>query len=97
MMRCISRSAWRTISSARIILIPPPVDPEQVVKQQRNSIQIGAKIGHWSKSVLENPVVVAMETTLNALKRNAVQKFEYTSFASRKYAMPATEKASTAR
>src|SRR5712691_9775578 len=67
MMDMSSRSAWRTMSSARIILMPLPVDPEQVAKQHRNSIHTGAKIGHWLKSVLEKPVVVAIDTTLNAL------------------------------
>jgi hypothetical protein len=31
---------------ARIILMPPPVDPALVAKLHRNSIHSGAKIGH---------------------------------------------------
>ncbi len=32
--------------SARIILMPPPVEPEQLTKLDRNSMASGAKIGH---------------------------------------------------
>src|SRR6266851_415700 len=67
MMDRNSRGAWRTISSARIILLPLPADPEQVAKQHRNSIHTGPKTGHWLKSVVATPVVVAIDTTLNAL------------------------------
>ena len=35
-------------TSARIILMPPPVDPDDVAKLQRYSIHSGAKIGHTS-------------------------------------------------
>ena len=41
----MTRTAWRAINSARIILMPPPVEPEQVLKPHRNSIHTGAKIG----------------------------------------------------
>src|SRR3990170_3734574 len=46
MMRVISRTAWLAISLARIILMPPPVEPEQVAKVHSNSIHTGANIGH---------------------------------------------------
>src|SRR5215467_10456174 len=97
MIDMISRSAWRTMSSARIILMPPPAEPEHVAKQHRNSIHRGAKIGQRAKSTLEKPAVVAIETTLNALWRNAVQKDGYTWSACRNQATPRTDTASSAR
>ncbi len=65
-MRVISRRACFSRMSARIILMPPPVEPAQVVNTERNSISTGAKIGHWLKSVFAKPVVVAIETVLNS-------------------------------
>ena len=58
----------------RTILMPPPVEPELTATQLRNSIHIGAKIGHWSKSTLAKPLSVAMETRLKLAWRKAVQK-----------------------
>jgi hypothetical protein len=44
-MRVNSRTEVFSSTSARIILIPPPVDPEEVAKQDRYSISSGAKAG----------------------------------------------------
>src|SRR5258708_31898278 len=46
---------YTTLFRSRIILMPLPVDPEQVAKQHRNSIHTGAKTGHWLKSVVAKP------------------------------------------
>jgi hypothetical protein len=44
---CVSsRCACWASTSVRIILMPPPVDPELATMQLRNIIYIGAKIGH---------------------------------------------------
>ncbi len=65
-MRRSSRPLWRTRIRVRIILMPPPVEPELTVTQERNSIQKGTKSGHWAKSALTNPQSVATETRLKA-------------------------------
>jgi hypothetical protein len=58
-------------------LIPPPVEPALVAKRHRNSISVGAKIGHTAKSALAKPVVVAIDTTLNSENRNAERNDGY--------------------
>ena len=47
-MRVSSRELWRTRIRVRIILIPPPVEPELTVTEDRNNIQKGTKMGHWA-------------------------------------------------
>ena len=74
MMRVISRIACLKSTTARTILMPPPVEPELVAKHDRKIIQIGANSGHCAKSTEANPVVEAMDTTLNAAYRSAVAK-----------------------
>ena len=37
---------------ARIILMPPPVEPAEVAKPDSSSMVSGANSGHWAKSVL---------------------------------------------
>src|SRR5512135_3346033 len=69
-----SRPACFTSIRVRIILMPPPVEPELHAIQLRNSIHNGAKIGHWLKSTLAKPQSVAKETRLKLAWRNAVQK-----------------------
>ena len=54
--------------------MPPPVEPELAAMQLRNSIHIGAKIGHLSKSWLAKPQSVAIDTRLKLAWRSAVQK-----------------------
>jgi hypothetical protein len=46
--------------------MPPPVEPELEQKHDRKIIQMGANQGHCEKSVLVNPAVEAMDTTLKA-------------------------------
>ena len=46
MMRVNSRADCLSRTSARIIFIPPPVEPEEEAKQHRNSIHSGANAGH---------------------------------------------------
>ncbi len=74
MMRVISRRACLNRSVARIILMPPPVEPELVAKHDRKIIQMGANTGHCAKSTEANPVVEAMDTTLKAAWRRAVSQ-----------------------
>ena len=52
--------------------MPPPVEPELAVMQDRKSIHSGAKIGHLSKSWLAKPQSVAIETRLKLTWRSAV-------------------------
>ncbi|MNT61207.1 hypothetical protein D3C72_1988330 [compost metagenome] len=47
-----SLRACLTSKIARIILMPPPVDPADVAKPDSSSMVSGAKSGHWAKSVL---------------------------------------------
>ncbi|MCY1197422.1 hypothetical protein D9M72_87860 [compost metagenome] len=47
-----SLRACLTSRIARIILMPPPVDPADVAKPESSSIVSGANSGHCAKSVL---------------------------------------------
>jgi len=69
-----SRTDCLTSTNARIILIPPPVEPADVATQDKYSIHNGAKIGHRLKSVFAKPVVLPIDTTLNAANLSEVQK-----------------------
>ncbi|MNV38345.1 hypothetical protein D3C71_1298930 [compost metagenome] len=46
-----SLRACLTSKIARIILIPPPVDPADVANPESSSMVSGANRGHWAKSV----------------------------------------------
>jgi|SaaInlStandDraft_1057018.scaffolds.fasta_scaffold1283079_1 hypothetical protein len=45
------------------ILIPPPVDPAQAPKNDKNIKKNGRNDGHELKSVVVNPVVVNIDTS----------------------------------
>ena len=67
----ISRPACFHSNKVRNILMPPPVEPVQAVMQLKYNIHQGTKAGHWVKSVLMKPLVVAIEIKLKPVNRNA--------------------------
>ena len=46
-----------------ITFIPPPVEPAQAPVNAPKKIRYGSMFGHVAKSVVENPVVVNIDTT----------------------------------
>jgi hypothetical protein len=60
--------------SVRSILMPPPVEPELVEIQLKNSIHSGANIGQRLKSTMAKPQSVAIETRLKLACLSTVQK-----------------------
>src|SRR5579872_1867251 len=77
--------------------MPPPADPVLQMMQERKSIQMGAKTGQLSVFWVVSPVVVAIDTTLNAACRSDTAKLGYVECQYSSVAMPATLKPRTMR
>ena len=71
LMRSNSRKACLHSTSERIILIPPPVEPDEDAIEQSSSSSKPANIGHCAAPTLEKPVVVPIETVLKTACRIA--------------------------
>src|SRR5690606_19858087 len=68
--RLISRTPCLNTRTTRITFMPPPVEPAQAPTKLAYSSMNGSTEGQEAKSVTVKPEVVAMESVVNAAKRN---------------------------